>query len=42
MLKWIKKEKGYGYMDNNSTLSAEKMVGQGISPKQKKEAFAAQ
>lgn len=29
-------------MDNNSTLSAEKMVGQGISPKQKKEAFAAQ
>ena len=28
-------------MDNSSTLSAEKMVGQGISPKQKKEAFAA-
>lgn len=26
-------------MDNNSTLSAEKMVGQGISPKQKKEAL---
>lgn len=29
-------------MDNNSTLSAGKTMGQGISPKQKKEAFAAQ